>query len=206
MKRYISLLLVVCICLSFAACGNNQGTSKQEMEKSTQNGPKAIADKAYNLIKDSEDICKRGMKWRCQAFEFMIDYDFESSESFESRFAKALTGATEDEVLAATIELHTKASYDCFKIVDKMFENRGDYQKAEDNLKDAGKYLKELVDDDTYYSDLKEYYSAVSVYSKYFSSSIDVFENILYDDLKENIRQYEDEIDAASSSVSFLFE
>lgn len=167
------------------------------------------AKAAYEKIKETENLCIKGMDWVYDAWYYGIYKADDYAYSFDTMFTAKLSGATREEVIKAREELGLDESDASLmwefsvKTALRMLKNRGTFDKCKSNMEEASKILQELTEeykDYTYYPKLKEYYASVDAYVKFFVSPTGSFEQ-----LKDTINSYENGIRTVSSDVGFLF-
>lgn len=179
------------------------------------------AKKAYETLNEAADICFKGMDDIYGAWYFGIykrskvaSYEniFEKLAAETPHFSKAqLEEAAENfgTMLGLknpkdAVGLLIKADWQyCLQLVEVAIMLRGDYDTIDSLMKDAQSILQELTGeyaDYKYYPKLKEYYATVSSYAEFFKSPTGSFEQ-----LKDTINNYENNIRTYQTDVGFLF-
>lgn len=165
---------------------------------------------AYEKLKEVEQLCTDGMDDIYGAWYFGI-YELKNASkyNFYGDMADEVPNfdSTELEAAASNLGFSTTTVKSDWQyslwIVEEAMESRGDYDTISTNMEEAEKVLQVLTseyDDYTYYPKLKDYYSSVKAYVDFYLNPTGSFEQ-----LKDTINNYENNIRTLGSDVSFLF-
>lgn len=168
------------------------------------------AKSAYDMLKEVEELCVNGMDDIYGAWYFGIykmknasKYNFYGDMAAEvPHFDSTELEASATNLGVSTTTVKSDWQYALWIVEDAM-ESRGDYNTISANMDEAEKVLQVLTseyDDYTYYPKLKEYYSSVKSYVDFYLNPTGSFEQ-----LKDTINNYENNIRTLGSDVSFLF-
>lgn len=168
------------------------------------------AKNVYETLNNIALLCEYGMDDIYGAWHFGI---YEADDCYDSTFyidfAQNTPYLTSDELSKAADDLGFDTNtvktdwQNCVYVVEKAIGNRGDYALAEDAMQTIEDYLYELKETDedyTYYPKLKDYYSAVDSYFKFFRSPSGSFNQ-----LGDTVTSYETNIRTYQSDLGFLF-
>ncbi|MCM1186173.1 MAG: hypothetical protein NC251_12535 [Lachnoclostridium sp.] len=224
MKRLLVFLLTVVLIFSSAGCStiqnsdieNSQEVGSSSTEPKTENveadiiDETEIAQQAYDLIENAEDLCKAGMGIISAAWHFGIWNASECDAStvmeqlsaqigFDVSFVEENGGYTADELV------NGDGNWDgwefCLMTAENCLSAVGVYTSVGDALDSARDLIRKIPADYEHYQNLKDYYTKVAAYVAYF-------ENISgsYNDLTEAIAKYEGDIQVVKEPLLFDFD
>lgn len=169
---------------------------------------------AYEKLNEVAALCENGMDDIYGAWYFGI-YKVDDLNSYDNIYTK-MAGETPHTSSAelkkaseifggeSMAEKFMKSDWQyCLYVLEEAIYERGDYEKVQNDMKEAESILQELTktyDDYTYYPKLKDYYAAVSSYVDFFTSPSGSFKQ-----LSDTVNNYETNIRTYQSDVGFLF-
>lgn len=165
------------------------------------------AKEAYEKLKEVSQLCINGMDDIYSAWYFGIydaddTYSFDYDLSYEVSFSSTQITAAREALGISESFAKSDWNYSLW-IIQEAFSQRGDYDKINESMAEAGSVLQALTneyDDYTYYPKLKEYYSSIKSYVEFFTNPSGSFKQ-----LADTINTYENSIRTLESDVGFLF-
>ncbi len=223
MKRAVSLLLVLIMCLSMCACGNSNKKAFEVSKAAYDNIDIAydIADnmgsdlyEAWRLgIYDDEEILEDGVKHLAKELSLSED---ELSEGVAYVIAvnvydKEWSALTDEE--KETYRGYSDYAFSlfeedlfsfCVMVVSGAYEVKGDTKTAQEALNSAKAQMKELSEsysDYEHYPNLKGYYTTTSSFFDFCQNPTGSFEQV-----KTTINDYRNEARDYISDLDYIFE
>jgi uncharacterized protein YceK len=205
-KATVLMMVIVTICnVLLSGCGSNKAFD--------------TAKEAYQSLCDAADSTIDVMDSVYGAWYFGI---YESDDSFTSTIASDLAASTSmatSDIEAAIKSLGESsglgdrliyllfgddAFHYCLSVVNEAYELNGTFDSINNNLDIANASLKTMTakfDDYKHYPALKEFYSKVSSYAEFAQAPSGSFQQ-----LKDTINDYENDIRTYRTDLSFVFE
>lgn len=211
MKKFLALLLVLCLSLAMVACESStpQADPKEEEFKAAQD--------AYNCLVDVHETCVSVMDsvygaWYFSIYEYDDYYGITGFEEFCSKtsipsdeFAKIIREwLGSDSYSKSTLYSFLKDFSDSVSLVTLFYEKNETFSETQALLDEARASLKSVTAqyaDYTGYETLKKYYSELSSYFEFCQNPTGSFEQ-----LKTTIETYERNLRTYKSDLSFVFE
>jgi len=210
-KRYLSVikagLVIIGLCACLVGCGNDSAKIAEETNNSIDN-----AKAAYALLTSSADMVETIGAGISGAWGYAIDNSSDYSGTY-SGLAR-VCGLSTEEVTTAfnqyTKDVLGGKSFSSgvllsdFQDVLKVLINYGYapyYEQLDNDLATAKSLIKSVDQSESYYSDLVDYYTAVSNYLEFCKSPTGNYQSV-----GTTRNEYETTISTAKSKLSFYLE
>lgn len=219
MKKIISVLLVLVMCVSLGACGEEKEKPAETTETAFE-----VSKEAYDSVATAYEITEQFASDLYEAWRLGI-YEDDTLTGYSVNavtFLASELSLSEDEIVAgvaAVTEMSnmTKDRADtyfviyedqlfsfCVKVVTAAYTANGKVQEAQDALDAAKENMKQLSEkyaDYEHYPTLKEYYTATSSFFDFCQNPTGSFEQV-----KTTINDYKNEIRNHISDLDYIFE
>lgn len=215
MKKFLALLLVLCLSFSMVACGNSatETISKADPKEEEFNA----AQIAYDCLVDVHETCEVVMDsvygaWYFSIYEYDDYYGSTGFEEFCSKtnissneFATIIRDWLEDDSYSkSTLYYLLEEFSDSVSLITMFYEKNETFTETQALLDEARASLKSVTAqyaDYTGYETLKKYYSELASYFEFCQNPTGSFEQ-----LKTTIETYERNLRTYKNDLGFIFE
>ena len=227
MKRFISILLALVICVSLVACGNSSNSNNNSSGEKTESAFD-VSKEAYDKIDVAYEIIEKYGSDIYEAWRLGIYDDDELTRNGESHLASELS-LSEEEIITAiayivagddeeadvsamredTANLFFRYYEDelftfCVMVVCKAYEVNGKVEEAQDALDSAKELMKKMSEkysDYEHYPNLKGYYTTTKSFLEFCENPRGSFEQV-----KDTINDYRNAARDYVSDLDYIFE